>query len=262
MRIALVLAALFVGCSSPSSPPAASPPDGAPDDAEAASPISAWPLASPADALTGIRALARMPSNDWVVVGSQSPKTTTAKGVSDAWFARIGSDGATKQTRTWSNEAFSVVNAVAVSADGSIFACGSSQTADGQMDAWVQRRTADLELVWSRTLDGDAHFADSGIGLALDDAGNVAVVGFTDRNASAVSSSVLIWKLDPSGATVHRAPSPTTKPSRRTVGPSSRTGRAVSSSPAIRRTPWARPSCGSSMRSARGSGRRGTTSVT
>jgi hypothetical protein len=207
MRIAL-LAALLVGCSSPSSPPADPPPDGAPDDAEAASPISAWPLASPTDALTGIRALARTPSNDWIVAGSQSPKTSTAKGISDAWFARTGADGATKQTRTWSNEAYSVVNAVAVSADGSIFACGSSQTADGRMDAWVQKRTADLELVWTRTLDGDAHFADSGIGLALDDAGNVAVVGFTDRNGSAVSSSVLIWKLDRDGATVYRVAFP------------------------------------------------------
>ncbi|MFZ6181136.1 hypothetical protein [Nannocystis pusilla] len=106
--------------------------------------------------------------------------TATQDAGNDTWLRKYGPAGDVLWTRTYDGAAGSndATQAVAVTADGYIYAAGYEAAPGESNNAWVARYDADGNLLWSRLYNGAASKADYLHGaVALDD-GGVIVCGY------------------------------------------------------------------------------------
>ncbi|WP_100792858.1 hypothetical protein [Nannocystis exedens] len=116
------------------------------------------------------------PDGDLVIGGA----TATQGAGNDTWLRKYGPTGDVLWTRTYDGAAGSndATNAVAVTADGYIYAAGYEAAPGESNNAWTARYDADGNLLWSRLYNGAASKADTlHAAVALDD-GGVIVCGY------------------------------------------------------------------------------------
>ena len=90
------------------------------------------------------------------------------------------------------------INQVATGPSGSVYAVGeASGTWGNQGDLLVAKYTASGKVAWRRTYDGPDGLLDWGWALAVDHAGNVVAVGYS--NTLTTGSDMLIIKYDAAG---------------------------------------------------------------
>lgn len=100
-------------------------------------------------------------------------------GTTDAWVRRYSVDGDVQWTVEHDGAAMGVDVAtdVTVDGDGAPIIVGYETTADTASDIWVVALTDNGEERWTFLWDGPASGADRGAGVAVDEDGNVVVVG-------------------------------------------------------------------------------------
>ena len=102
------------------------------------------------------------------------------------------------QERTWGGANLDEANEVAVAADGSVFVAGTTETADGDRDAFLLKYGPDRALAWQRTYglpsNPEAGFDDEfATGLAIAPDGSAYVTGQLGTGV------LFLAKFDPAG---------------------------------------------------------------
>lgn len=143
-------------------------------------------------------AVALTPTGDLVVGGA----TTVVDAGNDTWLRKYSPAGATLWTRTYSGAAKGndSTNAVAVTADGYIYAAGQEVVLGESSNMWVARYDADGNLLWSRLYNGGASKADYLHGAVAMDDGGVVVCGY--ETAAGVPWKSFVRRYDEDGLAV------------------------------------------------------------
>ncbi|OGF45353.1 MAG: hypothetical protein A2452_02135 [Candidatus Firestonebacteria bacterium RIFOXYC2_FULL_39_67] len=118
------------------------------------------------------------------------------------WIRKYDNNGAEIWTRTYNGVANGVDmgSGIAVDISGNVYVTGSEEIAGHSYNIWTRKYNSNGAEIWTRTYNGAANSTDSGIGIAVDDSGNVYVTGTEE----VTGQSYNIWtrKYDSSGSEV------------------------------------------------------------
>ncbi|MDR1264577.1 MAG: hypothetical protein LBK42_03170 [Propionibacteriaceae bacterium] len=145
--------------------------------------------------------------------GSTDGDITTNRGDRDALLAKIAPDGTLIWARAYGGTNYDTFNALAIAADGSLFAAGYTLSTDGDIitskngiwwgDALLAKIAPDGTLVWARAYGGASGETFSAVALADD--GSVLAAGDTNSIAGDITTShggwsdALLAKIAPDG---------------------------------------------------------------
>jgi hypothetical protein len=109
-------------------------------------------------------------------------KTVTTSGHSDGYLAKLDGDGEVIWARVLGSASDARIDAVDIDLNGNVFVTGAFKVpSDDQRidsasdyDGFVEKRSAEGELTWSRVMDGESD--DFGRDVTTDDAGNVYTI--------------------------------------------------------------------------------------
>lgn len=120
--------------------------------------------------------------NVYVVGGTQGALFGANNLQFDAWIAKFDKDGNVLWTRQPRTERDDIANAVATDKHGNVYVVGQTDgslagpnPSEGTRDAWIIKYNAGGRELWKRQLSTGAF--DSAKGVAIDERGNVYVVG-------------------------------------------------------------------------------------
>lgn len=142
-------------------------------------------------------------------------------GLEDVWIAKTTLDGTQEWIRQFGTSGADgqFIGGIAIDADDNIFVTGYTNGSLGgsnlgSFDAWVARYDTDGNRIWIKQFGTPEY--DYATNLAVDNAGNLFVTGFTEGSLGAINAgSVDAWvaKLDTNtGATLNFNPSSSTTP--------------------------------------------------
>lgn len=133
----------------------------------------------------------------------------------DAFLRKYDSGGTEVWTRQFGHERHDEIHGIAVDRSGGVYVIGYTDasfdgfTNSGGRDAFVRKYDADGNIVWTQQFGsasaGGAQPNDKGLGIGLDAAGNLYVVGSTTgrfSDAEGGGSDGFVRKMDPTGNAV------------------------------------------------------------
>lgn len=117
----------------------------------------------------------------------------------DIWVRKYDPTGAAIWTQTFHGGVTSDIGyGVAVAPNDDVFVVGSSFTLSDNRDIWVRRYAPNGTPGFTRTHNGSDDEADEGLGIAIDGAGNLGVVGYVTQGSD---REIFIRKYTPAGGT-------------------------------------------------------------
>ncbi len=117
----------------------------------------------------------------------------------DIWVRKYDPSGGVLWTRTVHNLTADVGYGVAVADNGDVFVVGSIFTLSDNRDVWVGRFSSSGSPGFTRTHNGNDDGPDEGLGIAVDGAGNLGVVGYVTQGSD---REIFIRKYSPTGGTL------------------------------------------------------------
>lgn len=147
-------------------------------------------------------------SNDLIYgVGFDSGGNPVAAGVTfasngdgdDIWVRKYDTAGGEIWTRTVHSLTSDIGYGVAVAANDDVFVVGSVFTQSDNRDIWLGRFASNGTPGFTRTVNGSDDDADEGLGIAIDSAGNLGVVGYVTQGSD---RQIFIRKYNPAGSTL------------------------------------------------------------
>lgn len=117
----------------------------------------------------------------------------------DIWVRKYDPTGSEVWTRTVHTVTADIGHGVAVAPNDDVFVVGSVFTLSDDRDVWMGRFSAAGAPGFTRTFNGSSDDTDEGLGIAVDAAGNVGVVGYATQGSD---TERFIRKYGPSGNTL------------------------------------------------------------
>lgn|GEM_PF-924614 len=117
----------------------------------------------------------------------------------DIWVRKYDPSGAEQWTRTVHEVTADHGYAVAVADNDDIFVVGSVFTLSDHRDIWLRRYSPSGDPGFTRTHNGSSDDEDEGLGIAIDAAGNLGVVGYVTQGSD---REIFVRKYGPSGNTL------------------------------------------------------------
>jgi hypothetical protein len=124
----------------------------------------------------------------------------------DAWVKKLNGDGVEQWVRQYGTAGEDTAEGVAVDSAGNVYVAGWTQgnlggTSAGSMDIYLRKLDASGAVLWTRQV-GNSSF-EVAHGVAVDSAGNVLVLGFTNGTLGAASvggTDLVVLKYTPAGS--------------------------------------------------------------
>lgn len=120
------------------------------------------------------------------------------------WVRKYDSAGNPVWTKTHNGAAvnsYDYGNAIALDGAGNVYVAGAEHASAQGTDIWVRKYDSSGNTVWTRTFSGAGNDWDYGNGVAVDDDGNVYVVG-QETIVACANSDIWLRKYDSAGNTV------------------------------------------------------------
>src|SRR3989339_792655 len=128
-------------------------------------------------------------------------ESVTGQG-NNIWTRKYDNNGSEVWTKTHNGvtDGSDQGRGIAVDSSGNVYVTGSEEIAGHSYNIWTRKYNSNGAEIWTRTYNGAANSTDSGIGIAVDDSGNVYVTGTEE----VTGQSYNIWtrKYDSSGSEV------------------------------------------------------------
>lgn len=141
-----------------------------------------------------IRGVAFDSAGNPVVAGVTLPSNGNGD---DIWVRKYDASGSEVWTQTFHGVTADLGYGVAVAPNDDIFVVGSVFTPTDNRDIWVGRFASNGTPGFTRTHNGSDDEADEGLGIAVDAAGNLGVVGYVTQTSD---REIFIRKYSPTGA--------------------------------------------------------------
>ena len=118
------------------------------------------------------------------------------------WVRKYDSDGDVVWTKTYNGVANTGDRGCGIAVDGSgnVYVTGAETVAGEASNVWVRKYDSDGDVLWTRTYNGTDNDDDIGYGIAVDESGNVYVVGCEMTIAEA--ANIWVRKYDTDGDVV------------------------------------------------------------
>src|SRR3989339_797348 len=128
-------------------------------------------------------------------------ESVTGQG-NNIWTRKYDNNGSEVWTKTHNGvtDGSDQGRGIAVDSSGNVYAIGNEEITGHSYNIWIRKYNSNGAEIWTRTYNGAANSTDSGIGIAVDDSGNVYVTGTEE----VTGQSYNIWtrKYDSSGSEV------------------------------------------------------------
>src|SRR3989339_655122 len=128
-------------------------------------------------------------------------ESVTGQG-NNIWTRKYDNNGSEVWTKTHNGvtDGSDQGRGIAVDSSGNVYAIGNEEITGHSYNIWTRKYNSNGAEIWTRTYNGAANSTDSGIGIAVDDSGNVYVTGTEE----VTGQSYNIWtrKYDSSGSEV------------------------------------------------------------